>query len=100
MLTYLNETPPSSMRTGSASRPVGETAIKKMFDDGGELIGWAVEIKTQEDSAAGDGWFWYEVTSTSDGSTPVAIGNGVPGCVDCHSQRGNSDLVRTSWPLR
>ena len=54
-------------------------------------------VKTDGDSQRGDGWFWYEITSTTDGSTPVASGNGVPLCFGCHFT-GN-DFVLTRYPL-
>ena len=44
-------------------------------------------MKTGTDSNGGKGWFWYEVTSTTDGSKPVATGNGVPLCLGCHAAR-------------
>lgn len=96
---FLNDTLAASMRAGNAEHPVGSTAVKEMYDHDGTLAGWAVETKTQGASAGGDGWFWYEVTSTTDGSDPVAIGNGVPGCVNCHAT-GGRDYVLSEFPLR
>ena len=52
--------------------------VVEMYDEDGRLLGWAVMVKTGEDSAQGGGWYWYEITSTTDGSSPVAAGNGVP----------------------
>ena len=96
--TFINDTLAASMRNGNKEHPVGSTAVKEMMSQDGSLLGWAVETKTQDDSDLGNGWYWYEVISTTDGSDPVAIGNGVPGCVSCHAP-GN-DYILTSWPMR
>jgi hypothetical protein len=71
---FVNDTLDASMKAGSASHPVGSSAVKEMYDGDGDLQGWAVMQKTQADSEGGKGWFWYEVTSTTDGSSPVGIG--------------------------
>ncbi len=55
-------------------------------------------VKTQADSARGSGWFWYEITSTTDGSSPVASGNGVPLCFGCHFT--GEDFVLTGYPIQ
>jgi hypothetical protein len=95
---YFNDTLASSMTAGNQEHPVGATAVKEMFDASGTLEGWAVEIKTQPTSDDGDGWFWYEVTSVTDASMPVAIGNGVEGCFSCHAT-GAKDFVKSTWPF-
>lgn len=96
---FLNDTLAASMEQGNAEHPVGSTAVKEMYEHDGTLAGWAVETKTQSASTDGTGWFWYEVTSTTDGSNPVAIGNGVAGCSGCHAA-GGRDYVLTTFPLR
>ncbi|MEL6330875.1 MAG: cytochrome P460 family protein [Planctomycetota bacterium] len=96
---YMNDTLARTMRSDRRRHREGATAIKEMYTADGRLEGWAVEIKTGRNSRDGDGWFWYEVTSTTDGSSPVAIGNGVPGCVSCHT-RGGRDMVLSDWPLK
>ncbi len=62
-----------------------------MFDAENQLAGWAVTVKTSEQTDAGKGWFWYEVTSVTDSSAIAASGNGVSGCVSCHAI--GSDMV-------
>ena len=69
-----------------------------MYDANGKLEGWAVMVKTQADSANGKGWYWYEITSTTDGSSPVVSGNGVPLCFGCHFT--GRDFVLTDYPLQ
>jgi len=88
----------ASLKAGNATHPAGSAAVKEMYDAGGELQGWAVMVKTSDASANGKGWFWYEVTSTTDGSEPVASGNGVPLCFGCHFT--GSDFVLTGYPLQ
>ena len=95
---FVNATLDASMKAGSDSHPVGSGAVKEMYDADGDLQGWAVMFKTQADSEGGKGWFWYEVTSTTDGSSPVGIGNGIPLCFGCHAT--GRDYVITRYPLR
>jgi len=95
---YLNGTLDASLKAGSASHPAGSAAVKEMFDKDGKLEGWAVMLKTAADSDGGKGWFWYEITSTTDPSNPVRIGNGVPLCFGCHAT--GADYVLTDYPLK
>ena len=88
----------ASLKAGNTSHPAGSAAVKEMYDGSGKLQGWAVMVKTTADSAGGKGWFWYEVTSTTDGSKPVATGNGVPLCFGCHFT--GRDFVLTDYPLK
>ncbi len=87
-----------SLAAGNKSHPPGSSIVKEMYDGSGKLQGWAVSVKTQADSAGGAGWFWYEVTSTTDGSKPVASGNGIPLCFGCHSI--GKDYVLSDHPLK
>jgi hypothetical protein len=96
--TFMNDILSVSMTKENKEHPVGSTAIKEMYNDSEELIGWAVESKTQPNSDNGRGWYWYEVTSTADGTSPIAIGNGVPGCAGCHMD--GEDYVLTAWPMQ
>ena len=87
----------ASLRAGNESHPAGAGMVKEMYDAERTLLGWAVMVKTAADSDGGKGWFWYEVTSTTDGSKPVAAGNGVPLCFGCHT--AGEDYVLTAFPL-
>ena len=86
------------MTAGNDAHPVGSGTVKEMYNGDGNLQGWAVMLKTQADSDGGKGWFWYEVTSTTDGSSPVGIGNGIPLCFGCHAI--GKDYVFTRYPLK
>ncbi len=96
---YLNSIMDDSLKAGNKSHPEGAGIVKEMFSKDGDLQGWAVSLKTQKDSDGGNGWFWYEVTSTKDSSALVAHGNGVALCAGCHSS-SKSDFVLTGFPLK
>lgn len=99
--TFLSDDLDASLKAGNASHPAGSSIVKEMYlEDGTTLEGWAVSVKTQDDSAGGNGWFWYEVVSTSD---PTQLGggqagNGVPLCTGCHAS--GRDFVLSDYPLQ
>ena len=95
---YYNEVLANSLSAGAEEHPSGAVAVKEMFTKEGELRGWAVMAKTDDETDDGRGWFWYETTSSSEPEI-AAAGNGVPGCVSCHSFR-DQDLVLSGFPLR
>jgi len=97
--TYLNSTINDSLKAGNKVHPKGSGIVKEMFSSEGKLQGFAVSVKTQDDSDGGNGWFWYEVTSTTDSNALVANGNGVPLCFGCHAA-SRSDFVLTGFPLK
>ena len=87
----------AALKAGQAL-PAGSSLVKEMYTDAGVLQGWAVMVKTQADSAGGQGWFWYETTNVNDAADIVAAGNGVPLCFGCHSL--GKDYVLTGYPLQ
>ena len=95
---FMNDKVASSLRAGNREHPIGSGIVKEMFSEEGELSGWAVSVKTQDQSDRGKGWFWYEVTSTTDPTQIVAAGNGVRGCYGCHDN--GHDMVLSEFPLR
>ncbi|CAM1373046.1 cytochrome P460 family protein [Tenacibaculum xiamenense] len=92
--SYISTELAESVKAGNKEHPVGSYAIKEQFKDGKQL-GWSVMLKTQEKTDNGSGWFWYEVLDRKDISKKAAYGNGVKGCVSCHSI-GN-DMVRATF---
>ncbi len=90
--TFFNKKLAESMSQGNDSHPIGSLAVKELFKDN-TLIGWALAIKSKEDSGKGDGWYWYENLSTTDSKNPVAAGMGHVSCVGCHAP--GKDFVRT-----
>lgn len=97
---YMNYEMASSLEAGNEEHPMGASIVKEMFEpDGTTLSGWAVLVKTQEETDAGNGYFWYEVTSPTDSSAIMGdAGNGQQLCVGCHVT-GN-DYVLSEYPLR
>ncbi len=98
VVTYLNAALDDSMKAGNDSHPAGSAAVKEMYDEGRELLGWAVSVKTDADSDRGRNWYWYETISTTDPSDIVVEGMGAQLCVRCHA-RGGVDNVRIPYPL-
>jgi hypothetical protein len=96
VIAFFNSGLDASLKAGNEAHPEGSAAVKEFYGADGELSGWAVSVKTQAESATGQGWFWYEVISVTDGSAPVAAGNGVALCWGCHSS-GN-DFVLSQYP--
>jgi hypothetical protein len=95
---YMNAMMSDAFKTGKKTLPKGAASVKEMFSKEGQLEGWAVMLKTKDDSDGGDGWFWYETTNISDANDVVARGNGVAMCYGCHSS--GSDFVLTGYPLK
>ncbi|MEZ4302722.1 MAG: hypothetical protein R3B70_47805 [Polyangiaceae bacterium] len=95
--TFVNDQLEGSLSAGNAAHPMGAAAVKELYS-GGTLTGWAASVKTDTDSAGGQGWYWYEIFSTTDGSNTVAAGNGVSLCFNCHS--GGDDYVLSPYPLQ
>ena len=95
---YLNTRLDTSLK-GTGEHPEGAVAVKELFGTSGTAVtGWAVLIKTQPSSAAGQGFYWYEVFGTQAGANNLE-GQGKALCVDCHGA-GGKDFVLIRHPLR
>lgn len=94
---FFNEALDASVKANSAAHPKGSVSVKELYNaDMSQLRGWAVSIKTQDDSGdRGQGWYWYEVFSTTSGASPVAAGQGVGLCAGCHSGAARDNVF---WP--
>ena len=91
---YFDDSLATSLDSQAAAHPRGAAAIKELYS-GSTLSGWAVMVKTGSGTEASD-WYFYEVFSTTEGSSPAADGNGLPGCASCHS--AGVDFIRSSAP--
>jgi len=91
---YLNDVLFDSLEQGLDEHPAGAVAVKELYGSGSEPRGWSVMVKAQDQSAGGDGWYWYERF----GSTTFADGFGIRGCTVCHSL--GKDYVRIPFPLQ
>jgi len=98
VIAYLNKSLDESLAAGNAAHPEGAAAVKELFNPQGALSGWAVSVKTQADSAAGKGWYWYEILGTEPDGNVVADGNDVPLCFGCHTP--GKDFVLIPYPLK
>ena len=91
--------------------PVGSAGVKELWDKmGGKIIGYAVYVKTEADSAGGANWYWYEDNPTLNPmGGVVADGFGTSGnakdiCVGCHVKAASGfaatarDFVFTQVP--
>lgn len=97
--TFINDALADSLAAGNEQHPAGAATIKELYQsDGSTLNGWAVMVKTDADSAGGQGWYWYEIFSTTDSANPVVDGNGVGLCTSCHSS--GDDYFRSPYPLQ
>ena len=82
------------MKAKSTDHPIGAASVKEMYKDG-KPFGWAVMVK-EEKGKGGSGWYWYEVTSTTDSSKIYAEGRGARACATCHAQ--GTDYVISGLP--
>ncbi len=88
----------ASLAAGNTEHPKGAASIKELSVEGGEPGGWAVFVKTEDSSDGGDGFYWYEIFNTTDGSNPPYSGNGIPLCANCHA--GGTDYYLSAYPLQ
>ena len=87
--TFLNDVVLQSLAAGNTSHPAGSALVKELYFGGSTVQLWAVEVKVQDDSDGGRGWYWWE------GGTS---GFGNPTCTGCHA--GGRDYVLTPFPLQ
>ena len=96
---FVNSILEDSLKAGNSEHPVGSASVKELYEaDKTTLMGWAVMVKTNAQSNGGQGWYWYEIFSTTDGSNPDFDGNGLVACIGCHAT-GGTDFFRTPYPL-
>jgi hypothetical protein len=96
----------SATATGTGNWPKGAAAVKELHASASSTtpMGYAVYLKTADDSAGGANWYWYErvqldSAAPHDSAGVVADGMGGGGtaktiCVGCHVAAG-SDAAHT-----
>lgn len=77
---------------GSGDWPKGAAAVKELYAaaDDAEPVGYAVYLKTDDDSAGGANWYWYERVPV-EGVVADGMGDEGPAktiCVGCHVAAG------------
>lgn len=92
--TYISTELFESLDSGAQAHPVRSAAVKELYGTTSEVQGWTIAVKRAEDSANGDGWYWYEIYEGS----VLADGDGLGVCTGCHS--GGLDYVLTPFPLQ
>lgn len=94
--TFYNDKLDGSFAAGNKTHPIGSIAVKELYDkkDDSKHIGWALTFKAREDDRKGHGWYWYEVTSLTDGSKPIAASFGNAKCVGCHKPGVDFNLTK------
>jgi hypothetical protein len=92
--TFVEPSLLASLAAGNTEHPAGAAAVKELYGNGDTVRGWSVSIKLQADSAAGDGWFWYERYN----GNVYGSGTGVGLCTGCHDD--GIDYVLTPFPLQ
>jgi len=87
--------------TGTGSWPKGAAAVKELLASATDPnpVGYAVYLKTADDSAGGNNWYWYEIVPLDSAASPGAngvvadgMGNAGPAksiCVGCHAAAGS-----------
>ncbi len=99
--TFVNDALLASLEADNPAHPRGAAVVKELFGrDSSVVQGWAVSVKVDDDSADGDGWYWYERF----GDSVFADSEGARICTGCHNQDSGSftsrDLVLTPFPLQ
>ncbi len=74
-----------------ASFPEGSLIVKESYDENDNFKIYAVMEKAPNNSAAGEGWLWAEYDA--DGKAVHSISKSNTGCINCHNDSGNRDLV-------
>jgi hypothetical protein len=72
--------------------PEGSLLVKEVFNADGVVVVDAVMKKSRNDPNAGESWLWAEYRR--DGVIDFSITNKGNGCVSCHRQTPNNNLVR------
>ena len=93
--TYVNDVLLESLEAGNETHPVGSASVKELYgDEMGSVAGWSSMVKLEEDSAGGDGWYWFERF----GDSNFADAAGAGACTGCHAS--GIDFFRTPFPLQ
>lgn len=96
--TFINPLLDTSLKAGNTQHPKGSASVKELYLNGTTVMGWAVEVKIQDTSNGGQGWYWYETFNATDPTKFSTSGNGVALCYNCHS--AGKDYFRTPFPLQ
>lgn len=74
----------AALESGATVFPAGAATVKELTSEG-LLYGWGVWVKVQDETDAGNGFYWYELIRGEDGDQVFGDALGSPDCVGCHS---------------
>jgi len=98
---FINPLLDNSLKSGTKIHPKGAALIKELWTgDFKTLRGWAVQVKIDADSKGGQGWYWYEIFSTTSPNNPFVDGVGDSRCTGCHGSGTHVDFMKTNYPLQ
>jgi hypothetical protein len=98
VVTFVSPVLEKSLAAKASAHPRGAASVKELYQ-ANKHTGWAVSVKTADDSANGKNWYWYEVFATTPDAKAPYQGVGVELCRDCHAE-GGVDQVLVSFPLQ
>lgn len=96
VMAYLSSVLDESLRGQGTTHPRRSAAIMEVIGADGTISSWLVSVKTNPQSDAGLGWFWYEVLNTTDMAGPIVADWGVTSCVSCHT--AGRDFILSDYP--
>lgn len=96
--TFITPALEASLAAGNAEHPINSATIKELYLNSTTVQGWAVEVKIQDKSDGGKGWYWYETFNATDPTKYSTSGVGVALCYNCHS--AGKDYFRSPFPLQ
>src|SRR5690606_37653647 len=91
--TFVDTCLATSLDDDATEHPPGSAAIKELYGDGEQILGWSVMVKVAAGSG-GDTWYWFERY----GDTVYADEVGSNLCTGCHGD--GSDYFLSPWPLQ
>ena len=97
VVIYADSLLDASLQDGASVHPRNAAAVLERLDSAGNIIGWAVSVKTHN-APQGQGWFWYESVNGASGVQVVTAGWGAAACTACHA--GGKDYVLGTASLR
>ena len=91
--TYVNDSAFEGLTSGAPSLPRGSVAVKVIYGASlADVRGHALSYKISEESALGDGWYWFE---RFDGNELMSTRGADTFCAECHAEAPNVDLIKT-----
>ena len=96
VMAYFSTVLDESLRGPNTTHPRGSAAIMEVIGADGTISSWLVSVKTNFQSDAGLGWFWYEVLNTTTNAGPMVADWGVASCVSCHA--AGRDFILSDYP--